>query len=369
MFRVAVRWAGVMLGALWSCHAAPAPKPVDREPRPGQWSSVPVPPAPRDPGMLDLGERLYGWNCFPCHGAEGKGDGPLALRQGLHPRDFTRGLFKLKTSAPGEMPFDDDLYRTLTVGIVSGGMPRNEALEAKDRWALVAYVKTLAVHTTPDGVHRNHFEVHPPTRRWTAPKRTEEPEVARGRELFVGRVQCASCHGAGGKGDGPAAPELRDAWDHPVCVPDLTRGELGLKGGSGLDDVFRVLTLGMAGTPMPSFESLSEKDRWDLAAFVRSLFEPISLGERIYLGAGCTACHTMGRGKFVGPDLKDVRTRRDRAWLRKWLDDPPGMLAGDPATRKLFQDYTIQMPKLSLSPAEIDSLIDFLEQASAVKRP
>jgi cytochrome c oxidase cbb3-type subunit 2 len=313
---------------------------------------VAVPPAPRDPSLLDLGERLYGWNCFPCHGAEGKGDGPLALRQGLHPRDFTRGLFKLKTSAPGETPFDDDLYRTLAVGIVSGGMPRNDALEAKDRWALVAYVKSLAVHP---------FEAHPPTRRWIAPARPETLDVARGRELFVGRVQCAVCHGSGGKGDGPAAPGLRDAWDHPVCVPDLTRGELTLKGGSGLEDVFRVLALGMAGTPMPSFESLPEKDRWDLAAFVQSLFEPISLGERIYLGTGCTACHTRGRGKFVGPDLKDLRTRRDRAWLRKWLDDPPGMLASDPATRKLFQDYTIQMPKLALTPAQIESLIDFLE--------
>jgi mono/diheme cytochrome c family protein len=349
-----------MLGALWSCHAAPVPKVEEREPLSAHWGTVAVPPAPQDPGLFDLGERLYGWNCFPCHGAEGKGDGPLALRQGLHPRDFTRGLFKLKTSAPGEMPFDDDLYRTLSVGIVSGGMPRNEALESKDRWALVAYVKSLAVHK---------FEAHPPTRRWIAPPRPENLDVARGRELFVGRVQCATCHGVGGKGDGPAAPGLRDVWDHPVCVPDLTRGELGLKGGSGLEDIFRVLTLGMAGTPMPSFESLSEKDRWDLAAFVRSLFEPITLGERIFLWSGCTACHTMGRGKFVGPDLKDVRTRRDRAWLRKWLDDPPGMLASDPETRKLFQDYTIQMPKPALSPTQIESLIDFMEASAPAKRP
>jgi cytochrome c oxidase cbb3-type subunit 2 len=329
---------------------------------------VPAPPA-ESSGLADLGERLYGWNCFPCHGAEGKGDGPQALRQGLHPRDFTRGFFKLKSSAPGEMPFDDDLYRTLSVGVVQGGMPRNEALEPRDRWALVAYLKTLAVHTKPDGTREDHFESKPPGRRWTPPPlpRPDELDVARGKELFTRRVQCASCHGTTGKGDGPAAAELRDVWDRPVAMPDLSRGEIGLKGGSGLDDIFRVLTLGMAGTPMPSFDALAVKDRWDLAAFVRSLFEPVSAGERIFLEAGCTACHTVGRGKFVGPDLVDVRSRRDRAWLRKWLDDPPAMLVRDAATRKLFQDYTIQMPKLNLSAQEIEALTDFLLGRSSGK--
>ena len=29
----------------------------------------------------------------------------------------------------------------------------------------------------------------------------------------------------------------------------------------------------------------------------------------------CAACHTIGGGKLVGPDLKEVTTRRDDAWL------------------------------------------------------
>lgn len=366
--------AGAVLGVLLSCQgpAGTGPPPEERYSRPLSWSRVTVPAQPaRSTELLELGERLYGWNCLPCHGAEGKGDGPQARRQGLHPRDFTRGLFKLKTSAPGEMPFDEDLYRTLSVGIIPGGMPRNDALEPKDRWALVATVKSLAVRTKSDGSRESHFETKPPRRNWIppSPPDPDELEVARGRDLFTTRVQCASCHGPTGKGNGPAAAELRDAWDRPVPVPDLTRGEFGLKGGGELDDVFRLLTLGMAGTPMPSFEVLSEKDRWDLAAFVRSVFEPISPGERIFLGAGCTACHTVGRGKFVGPDLGDVRTRRDRGWLRKWLEDPPAMLARDPATRKLFQDYSIQMPKVDLTAAEIEAVIDYLERVSSLKRP
>jgi len=335
----------------------------DRFSHPPQWSKEPVPPAPpRTAELLALGDRIYGWNCFPCHGAEGKGDGPVALRQGLHPRDLTRGLFLLKTSAPGEMPFDEDLYRTIACGIVPGGMPRIDALEARDRWALVAHVKSLAVHTRSDGTREAHFETKPPRTPWNAPPVPKPPELdpARGKDLFLQRVQCAVCHGKGGKGDGPAAAELRDAWERPAPVPDLTRGELGLKSGSDLEDIFRVLTLGMAGTPMPSFAALPEKDRWDLAAYVRSLFEPISPGERIFLGAGCTACHTVGRGKLVGPDLAGVRSRHDRAWLKDWLADPPAMLTRDPATRKQFQDYTVQMPNPNLSAREIESVIEYL---------
>jgi cytochrome c oxidase cbb3-type subunit 2 len=362
------RWGALLLAALSGCRdTEPAPRDAatpaaeERYGRPPLWSQEPVPTGPpASPELLELGERLYGWNCFPCHGAEGKGDGPVAERQGLHPRDFTRGLFKLKSSAPGEMPFDEDLYRTIAVGIPLGGMPRNHNLEARDRWALVAYVKSLAVLVKADGTRDPHFETKAPGRPWSARAAPEPPDLALGKGLFTATAGCAACHGPGGKGDGPAAPELRDAWERPAPLPDLTRGELGLKGGSRVEDIFRTLTLGMAGTPMPSFAALSEQDRWDLAAFVRSLFEPIPSGEKIFLGAGCLACHTVGKGKLVGPDLRDIRARRDRAWLRRWLADPPDVLAREPAIRKEFQDYKVQMPKLDLNGAEIEALIDYL---------
>jgi cytochrome c oxidase cbb3-type subunit 2 len=347
---------------------AATPAAEERFGRPLLWSQEPVPPGPKpSQELLDLGERLYGWNCFPCHGAEGKGDGPVAQRQGLHPRDFTRGLFKLKSSEPGEMPFDEDLYRTIAVGIPLGGMPRNPNLEARDRWALVHYVKSLAVLVRADGTRDAHFLSKAPGRPWSVRPAPEAPDPARGRTLFAAAVGCAACHGPAGKGDGPAAPELRDAWERPAPMPDLTRGELGLKGGSRAEDIFRTLTLGMAGTPMPSFAALPEKDRWDLAAFIRSLFQPISSGEKIFLGAGCLACHTVGKGKLVGPDLVDVGKRRDRAWLGRWLADPPELLARDPAVRKEFQDYKVQMPKLDLNGPEIEALIDYLETLRARK--
>ena len=342
--------------SLTAC-SEPPPAPVAPQPDLPSWSRVDVPPPPPvTQDLVDLGERLYGWNCFPCHGGDGKGDGPNALRQGLKPRDLSRGLFMLKTSRPGEAPFDDDLYRTIAVGIPLGGMPAVKELEPQDRWALVAYLRTL---------WRPQDEK---PRRWTRPPVPPSPDPARGRTLFVDTVRCAACHGPRGKGDGPSAPELRDAWDHVARVPDLTRGGIGLKSGNSVEDVFRVLTLGMAGTPMPSFEPLPEQDRWDLAAFVVGLYEPVPPGERVYLRSGCAACHHLGRGQFVGPDLIDVRTRRDRAWLREWLADPPGMMERDFATRLLFRDFSVQMPNLNLAAADIDALLDYFDSLQPAEK-
>ena len=41
----------------------------------------------------------------------------------------------------------------------------------------------------------------------------------------------------------------------------------------------------------------------------------------------CVACHTIGKGPLVGPDLQGVTTQRDPAWLTKWLSAPDQMLA------------------------------------------
>lgn len=50
----------------------------------------------------------------------------------------------------------------------------------------------------------------------------------------------------------------------------------------------------------------------------------------------CTSCHTIGGGRLVGPDLKNVMQRRDRAWLESFIQDPKGVLdSGDPYAQKL----------------------------------
>lgn len=315
------------------------------------WSAVRVNERPFKAGeRRELAERLYGWNCMPCHGPEGKGDGPVAARLGLRPRDFSRGLFQLKSSHPEEMPFDEDLYRSISAGFPQGAMPPFADFSPEERWALVDHVKAL---TGP------HFQVHPARRRVSdAPLRRD---ARRGVRLFG--VGCAPCHGAGGRGDGAAAPGLLDADQRPAALPEFVRGELSFKGGARAEDVYRVLTTGLAGTAMPSFASLPERDRGDLAEFVACLQEPARPGEKLYLTRGCTQCHTIGKGRRIGPDLAGLSARRSRDWLRRWLENPPAMMATDDQAKAMAREYPVPMPNLNLTADEVSALADYLLEA------
>jgi mono/diheme cytochrome c family protein len=316
-------------------------------PSPSPWTDVAVPAAPAGLARLaEEGERLYGWHCLPCHGPEGKGDGPSAQRLGLRPRDFTRGLFKLKSSGAGEPPFDDDLFRTITVGLpVSFMPPFREALAPDDRWAVVAFVKTLA--RPGESKARTRIE---------APRRPAD--AARGGPLF--RKSCVPCHGPQGKGDGPSAAELQDGAGRPARVPDLARGEVEFLAGARAEDVYRVLTTGLEGSAMPAFAPMPEQDRWDVAAFVTTLYRPVAAGERLFYAKGCVSCHTIGKGRHLGPDLKGVGARRTSDWLARWLRSPQLMASTDPAAKALLDEYKVVMPEPGLGDVEVESLAGFL---------
>ena len=81
----------------------------------------------------------------------------------------------------------------------------------------------------------------------------------------------------------------------------------------------------------------------------------------------CTPCHTIGVGDKVGPDLRGVTERRDRAWLVSYLRNPPAMLAKkDPVAVALAAKFDpIRMPNLRLSERDADDLISFLGEESA----
>jgi len=143
-------------------------------------------------------------------------------------------------------------------------------------------------------------------------------------------------------------------------LPDFARGVVEFKAGSRVEDVCRVLATGLEGSAMPSFASVPEDDRRDVAAFVATLYRPVAPGERIYLRKGCGACHTLGRGRHLGPDLAGVSARRTRDWLRRWMEDPERMLASDDDARALLREYGIPMAAPGLTAAEIDAVLDYL---------
>jgi mono/diheme cytochrome c family protein len=77
----------------------------------------------------------------------------------------------------------------------------------------------------------------------------------------------------------------------------------------------------------------------------------------------CAACHTIGGGKLVGPDLQGVVQRRDLGWLRSFIAAPDKMIAaGDPLAQQLLaENNQVPMPNLGLSTADVDALMAYLE--------
>ncbi len=75
----------------------------------------------------------------------------------------------------------------------------------------------------------------------------------------------------------------------------------------------------------------------------------------------CIACHTVGGGRKVGPDLQGVTTRRDQAWLTRWISAPDQMLAQkDPtAIQLLQQNNNVPMPNMALAQADVTALLAY----------
>ena len=81
----------------------------------------------------------------------------------------------------------------------------------------------------------------------------------------------------------------------------------------------------------------------------------------------CVACHTIGSGPLVGPDLKGVTARRPREWLEQWIAAPDAMLAKkDPvAIELLHQFHDVPMANMGLSTSDVTAVIAFLETATS----
>jgi len=85
-------------------------------------------------------------------------------------------------------------------------------------------------------------------------------------------------------------------------------------------------------------------------------------GQYVYQSR-CSACHSIGLGDKVGPDLAGVTARRERAWLARYIGSPDEVLAsGDPVATALYEKYDkVRMPKLRFAAGEVDAVITFLE--------
>lgn len=88
-------------------------------------------------------------------------------------------------------------------------------------------------------------------------------------------------------------------------------------------------------------------------------------GERNFK-AFCSACHTIAKGKLVGPDLVDVHKRRTDEWLVEFIKSSQAMIKnGDETAVALFKEYNQSvMPDPPYSVDEIKSIITYIKSQS-----
>jgi DMSO reductase family type II enzyme heme b subunit len=216
----------------------------------------------------DAGKVIYDRWCAGCHGESGAGDGESAAYMLPRPRDFTRAVYQIRTTASGGLPTDADLRRVIEEGMPGTTMPGwTEKLNRRQIDNVIAYLKTFS--RVFDGTDPEVVRIG------SAPGVTDEG-LAEGRRLYEDELECLRCHGNGGRGDGTSAPELTDDWDFPILAADLTE-PWTFNGGSSTEEIYTRMYTGLDGTPMPSFADvitsgiITEEQLWRAAQYVRSL--------------------------------------------------------------------------------------------------
>lgn len=94
--------------------------------------------------------------------------------------------------------------------------------------------------------------------------------------------------------------------------------------------------------------------------------DPAAAQGKLDFESKCLACHTVGGGKKVGPDLAGVTQRRSDAWLARWLKEPEKMLETDADAKAMLQEYNnLPMPNQNLNDKEISQYIKYFHWIDA----
>jgi cytochrome c oxidase cbb3-type subunit I/II len=239
---------------------------------------------PRSAEWIAYGKEVYERRCIGCHGEKGDGNGPAAtFLFNQRPRNFNAGVFKFRlTQKP--IPTDGDLLRTITRGVRGTAMPPWYMLPLTDRLAVIQYIKyVLAVDRSDPSKPYAYFVEEPagePMYIGQPPAPSEEL-LAHGKQVWQ-VAKCYECHGPNGEGNGEKVEGMKDDFGFPIRPANLTSGQF--KSGPMVQDIYRTISTGLSGSPMPSYKaSLPDADRWALAYYILSLsaFKDPLTGEQL----------------------------------------------------------------------------------------
>ena len=210
---------------------------------------------------------------------------------------------------------------------------------------------------------------------------SEVPSPEKGEKVY--QAYCIGCHKIGERQ--PSGPDLKDVSsrrEESWLVRWIVEPDQMLAEG---DPIATQLKQEFNNIPMPNF-GISEEQAKDVLAYIAVQSNPkltqvattdphtsLSLpsqGQDIYQRI-CSACHTIGGGKKVGPDLTGATSRRDPEWLVRWIQEPDKMLAeGDSHAMQLKQEHgDFPMPNYGLSEEQAKGLITFIAAKSGDDLP
>ncbi len=222
-------------------------------------------PAAAAPGDKSKGAEIYTRRCAWCHGEKGDGQGPGAKRLLPPPRDFTLGLYKIKTNGFDDIAArEEDLFRMIRDGMPGTSMPGwKDLLSEQDTWDVIAHIATFVELDKPKKQVDYGTQIA-----------SSAESIEKGKKLFFEGDRCSECHGKEGKGDG--IKSLKDDAGFRTWPRNLTK-PWTFRASNDSKDVFTRISTGIPGTQMPSFadpaskKKLGVEDRWHIANYVASL--------------------------------------------------------------------------------------------------
>jgi mono/diheme cytochrome c family protein len=85
-------------------------------------------------------------------------------------------------------------------------------------------------------------------------------------------------------------------------------------------------------------------------------------GKAVFTKKGCPACHKLGGGKLVGPDLKGVTARRNPLWIERMILHPEIMLQQDQTAKDLLRTHLTPMANQNVNPdSELPAILAYLK--------
>lgn len=123
----------------------------------------------------------------------------------------------------------------------------------------------------------------------------------------------------------------------------------------------------MIGDFLDNFAHVKPVEKNAAAATEGRPMEHFNTGQYLF-GKDCIACHTIGHGESIGPDLLGVTKIRSREWLLRMIKTPDQMLDGqDAIATALLKKYNgVRMPNILMGDVDASYIVNYLEEQTAL---